>query len=207
MASQRVGHDSATELTDWVTQSCPTLCDPMNINPPGSSVHGILQARILQWVAISSSRGIFLIQRWNPSLLHLLHWQANSLPLSHLVSSPSKKHRHISSIQSEDLLPLHNILFFCVCMCVVHKRAEQKETTEKGWIHSALDKPSQNLAGSLLLSLIPPCSHSLSILSVSWTRFINMNHRLNGYEFEQDGEGQGSLVCHSPWGHKELDMT
>ena len=34
-----------------------------------------------------------------------------------------------------------------------------------------------------------------------------MNHRLNGYEFEQDGEGQGSLVCHSPWGQKELDAT
>ena len=38
-------------------KSCPTLCDPMNCSPPGSSVHGILQARILEWVAISSSRG------------------------------------------------------------------------------------------------------------------------------------------------------
>ena len=38
-------------------QSCPTLCDPMNCSPPGSSVHGILQARILEWVAMPSSRG------------------------------------------------------------------------------------------------------------------------------------------------------
>ena len=38
-------------------QSCPTLCDPLDHSPPGSSVHGILQARILEWVAISSSRG------------------------------------------------------------------------------------------------------------------------------------------------------
>ena len=38
-------------------QSCPTLCDPMDCSPPGSSVHGILQARILLRVAISSSRG------------------------------------------------------------------------------------------------------------------------------------------------------
>ena len=37
-----------------VTQSCPTLCDSMDCSPPGSSVHGILQARILQWVAIPS---------------------------------------------------------------------------------------------------------------------------------------------------------
>jgi len=38
-------------------QSCPTLCDPADDSPPGFSVHGILQARILEWVAISSSGG------------------------------------------------------------------------------------------------------------------------------------------------------
>ena len=39
---------------------------------------------------------------------------------------------------------------------------------------------------------------------------VGWHHQLNGHEFEQtpgDGEGQGSLVCCSPWGHKELDMT
>ena len=41
----------------WITQSCPTLCDPMDCSPPGSSVYGILQARVLEWVAISFSRG------------------------------------------------------------------------------------------------------------------------------------------------------
>ena len=40
-----------------VAQFCLTLCDPMDCSLPGSSVHGILQARILEWVAISSSRG------------------------------------------------------------------------------------------------------------------------------------------------------
>ena len=39
-----------------VTQSCLTLCDPMDCSPPGSSIHGIFQARVLEWVAISSSR-------------------------------------------------------------------------------------------------------------------------------------------------------
>ena len=38
-------------------QLCPTLCNPMDCSPPGSSVHGILQARILEWVAMPSSRG------------------------------------------------------------------------------------------------------------------------------------------------------
>ena len=37
-----------------VAQSCPTLCDPMDCSPPGSSVHGILQARILEWLPFSS---------------------------------------------------------------------------------------------------------------------------------------------------------
>ena len=50
------------------------LCDPVNCSPPGSSAHGIFQSRILEWVAISFSRGIFLTQGLNPSLLCLLHW-------------------------------------------------------------------------------------------------------------------------------------
>ena len=40
-----------------VVQSCPTLCDPMNCSLPGSSVHGIFQAIVLEWIAISFSRG------------------------------------------------------------------------------------------------------------------------------------------------------
>ena len=38
-------------------QSCPTLCNAIDYSPPGSSVHGLLQARILEWVAMPSSRG------------------------------------------------------------------------------------------------------------------------------------------------------
>ena len=58
----------------------------MDCSPPGSSVHGILQARIPEWVANFLLRGIFLTQRPNPCILCLLHWQAGSLPLSHLRS-------------------------------------------------------------------------------------------------------------------------
>ena len=56
-------------------QLCPTLCDAMDCSPPGSSVHGILQARILEWVAVPSSSGS------NLCLLCLMHWQAGSLPM------------------------------------------------------------------------------------------------------------------------------
>ena len=54
----------------------------MNCSPPGFSVHGILQARILKWVAIP----FFLIQGSNPRFLWLLHWQADSLSLSDQVN-------------------------------------------------------------------------------------------------------------------------
>ena len=58
------------------------LCNPTNCSPPASSAHGILQARILEWVAMPSSRGIFLTQGLNPRLLGLLRWQADSLTTS-----------------------------------------------------------------------------------------------------------------------------
>ena len=46
-----------SEVQVLVAQSCPILCDPIDCSLPGSSVHGILQARILEWVPIPFSRG------------------------------------------------------------------------------------------------------------------------------------------------------
>ena len=45
------------KMESEVVQLCPTLCDPMDCSLPGSSVHGIFQARVLEWVAFSFSRG------------------------------------------------------------------------------------------------------------------------------------------------------
>jgi len=42
-----------------ITQSCPTLSDPMDCSPPGSSIHGIFQARVLEWGAIAFSSYIY----------------------------------------------------------------------------------------------------------------------------------------------------
>ena len=70
-------------------QSCPTLCDPVDRSPPGSSVHGILQASILEGIVISSSRGssqprdqtqvsyISCTGRW--VLYHCTIWEAQNL--------------------------------------------------------------------------------------------------------------------------------
>ena len=59
------------------------LCIPMDCSLPVSFVLGVSQARILEWIAISSSRGIFLTQGSNSHLLNLLHRQAGSLLLDH----------------------------------------------------------------------------------------------------------------------------
>ena len=50
-------HGSQNSDKVWVAQSCLTLCDPMDCSPQGSSVHGIFQVRMLEWVVISYSRG------------------------------------------------------------------------------------------------------------------------------------------------------
>ena len=99
-----------------VTQLCPTVWDPMDCSLPGSSVHGIFQARVLEWVAISFSRNLPnpgiepVTPIWQPSSA----WQADSLPLSHLGSWNDvhcQTNEHI------------NCLSFCevrslVCLCV-----------------------------------------------------------------------------------------
>ena len=82
-----VTHSSRQHLLSYLScvcakslQSCPTLCDPMDCSLPGYTVHGIFQARILEWVPVSFSRGSSR-QGSNLCLLYLLHWQAGSLPL------------------------------------------------------------------------------------------------------------------------------
>ena len=80
----RNSHNNVKQLCCCVVaQSCPALWDPMDCSPPGSSVHGILQARILEWVVISFPRGssqprdwthISCIGRW--ILYHWAIWKA-----------------------------------------------------------------------------------------------------------------------------------
>ena len=54
-------------------QSCSTLCNPLDCSPPGSSVHGTLQARVLEWAAVPSSRGPSRPRHWTrmSSVLHV----------------------------------------------------------------------------------------------------------------------------------------
>ena len=73
MAKSLTARGWAAHSESEVAQLCPTLCDPMDCpiqRALDSSVHGIFQARVLEWVAISFSRGIFLTQGSNPGLPH-----------------------------------------------------------------------------------------------------------------------------------------
>ena len=82
-------------------QSCPTLCDPLDCNLPGSSVHGILQARILEWVAISSFRGFSWPRNW--TCISFYSWIGKwiLLPL-----------RHLGSPKSDHIMPLMKALWW-----------------------------------------------------------------------------------------------
>ena len=76
-----------------VAQSCPTLCDPMDCSPPGSSVHGIFQARILEWVATS----FFRESSQTRNQTHVSCFAGESLPLCHL-GSPVSGVQHSNSV-------------------------------------------------------------------------------------------------------------
>ena len=105
--SQSLNHSTAREVLELLSfnsslNGVRLFCDPMDYSLPGSSVHGILQARILDWVAIPSSKdtgvgsyfllqGVFLTQGSNPGLLP---WQVDSVPLRYL-GSPGKFYPHL----------------------------------------------------------------------------------------------------------------
>ena len=56
----QISHGAAAAAAESL-QSCPTLCDPMDGSPPGSSIHGIFQARVLEWGAIAFSHGAMCV--------------------------------------------------------------------------------------------------------------------------------------------------
>ena len=87
-------------------QSCSRLCDPMDCSPAGSSVHGVLQARILEWVASSFSRGSSQPRDWSikPGSLIL---QSGSLP-SEPLRKPCLNHDYNIYIS----------IYVCVCVCI-----------------------------------------------------------------------------------------
>jgi len=85
-----------------IAQLCPTLFDPLECSPPCSSVHGIFQARTLEWAVISYSKGSFWLRDWtrssvSPALQVILY------PLSHLGSLRSNESARIKVARGIEL--------------------------------------------------------------------------------------------------------
>ena len=107
-----------------VAQSCLTLCDHMDCSPPGSSVHGILQARILEGLAISFSKFICrgfpyketLVPGWGPKILNAVH---NGQKRKKKM--PSRICLRVSSLQLEGLFYLVSlsIQVFCIMWTII----------------------------------------------------------------------------------------
>ena len=151
--------------------SCVSLCDSLNYSPPGPSVQGISQARILKWVAISSSREIFLAQGLNTSLLHLLHWQADSLPLSHQGSPLSISLSSVQLLSRVRLFATAWIAAHQASLSVTNSRSSPRLMSIKSVMpssHLILCRPL------LLLSPIPPSIRvfsSESTLHMRWPKY------------------------------------
>ena len=151
-----------------VTKSCPTRCNPMNCNPPDSSVHGIFQARILQWVAIFFSRRA----SWPRNRTHL-SWIGRQILycLSHMGSP----------IYHDFCLNWHLHNLRCICCCLVAKSCLtlcdpmdcsilgfpvlhyllELEQTYVLWVDYAI-RPSYPLSPPLLLHSVFPSITGLS---------------------------------------------
>ena len=79
-------------------QSCPTLFDPMDCTPPGSSVHGILQARIMDWVAMPFYKEAFQfssVTQTCPTLCNPMNRNTPGLPVHHKLPEFTQTHAHL----------------------------------------------------------------------------------------------------------------
>ena len=94
----------------------------MDCSPPDCSVHATLQARVLEWVAMPSSRGSSLPRDQTGNLLHLLHWRAGSLPLAPLYF-PWKKAK-VKSLSHVQLFATLRTVAYQAPLSVVFSRQE-----------------------------------------------------------------------------------
>ena len=98
------------EAGSEVVQSCPTLCDPIDCSLPGSSIHGIFQARILEWVAISFPR-----RSSQPRESHIIHHQLQQLHIlyTHIYTHTRAPHIHTRAQEcaqeKKDGKSMHNV--------------------------------------------------------------------------------------------------
>ena len=125
-------------------QSCPTLCDPVDSSPPGSIVPGILQARTLEWVAISFSNA----WKWKVKVKSLSHVRLFTTPWTAAYQAPPSmgfsRQEYWSGLPLPSLMTATNPYFFLMVNFVLKKeknkdgrkerrKRERKEGRKEGW--------------------------------------------------------------------------
>ena len=151
-----------------VTQLCPTLCDPIDCSPPGSSVHGTLQARILEWVTMHSSRK----SSWPRD------WTWNSCFAGRFFIAESLGRPINCFIQAEFFGKIKELIYFWTAPREKKKKSEFQgealftpfpviHSTQgfalsiKLWIDMTCAAPEQKILGALQASLRPTVLVSL----------------------------------------------
>ena len=216
-------------------QSCPTLCDPIDGSPPGSPVPGILQARTLEWVAISFSKA----WKWKVKVKSLSRARLLATPWTAAFKAPPSMGFSRQEYWSGAPLPSYIYIYKTVFVTVYDSWCFSTVVLEKS-LESPLDckeiqpvHPKGNQSWVFIGRtdaeaetpvLSPPDEKSWLIwkdpdAGKDWGQeekgmteeeMVGWHHQLNGHEFEQAlgvSDGQGGLACCSPWGRKESDTT
>ena len=163
-------------------QSCPTLSDPVDCSPPGSSVHGILRAGILEWVAMPSSRGssrprdrtwVFCIDR---QILHRPSDQGSPICSNNMPLSPNNIRSNRIVYSNMIFATIFHIIIFCEMTVFSPVITQTKEKTQQ--VHSsesALAAGIQRLANTTLC----------------WSETFSKEHThpLRGHRFHRSNAG------------------
>ena len=151
-------------------QLCPTLCNSMDYNPPGSFVHGILQARILEWVAMPSSRGSF--------------WPRDQTCLSHVscIGRWTLNHQHHLSSVAQSCPTLCDPMNHSTPGLPVQHQLPEFTQTQVHWVSEAI-QPSHHLS-----SLSPPALNlsqhqrlysKESALRIRWPKYWSFSFNIS----------------------------
>ena len=184
-----------SERESEVTQSCPTLCDPMDCSPPGSWVHWIFQARILEWVAISFSR-------------------RSSQPSDWTRVSPIVGRCFTIWATREDSVQFSSVPQFCPTLwdpmngstpgLPVHHKLPEFTQTHVHRVGDAM-QPSHLCCPLLLLPSIPPSIRVFSkesTLHMRWPKYWSFSFSIstsNEHQSNaQNSPSQASAIC-EPW--------
>jgi len=116
-------------------QSCPTLCDPIDDSPPGSPAPGILQARTLEWVAISFSNA----WKWKGKVKLLSYVWLFVTPWTVAHQAPPSmgfsRQEYWSGVPLPSLVYIHTYIYMCVCVYTMSSLSIHLSMNKLGCFH------------------------------------------------------------------------